>query len=229
MQTTSRKSQFRRPAKARAGRNGHHHSTRGRSSSRGKIGTRKAASARNNGSRPVTRTVPARTDPRAKAAVKLFAAATRRFYRQDFSRAKELFEKLVSGAPSEVAARARVRIRLCEQRLSKAAPAPKTASDYYNLGVAELNARDLERAVELLTKADKAAARREEIQYALAAARSLQGNTDAALEHLKAAIALRPENRFLAQRDDDFEPLRSDPRFRGLMRPGNPSNLQFTS
>lgn len=182
------------------------------------------ANGRNHGSRSVPQVVPAQPDPRTKAAVKLFAEATRHFYRQDFSRAREIFVKLASGAPSEIAARARVRISLCDVKLTKSGPAPKTFTDYYNLGVAELNARNLDRAFEHLTKADKAAPRHEEIQYALAAVRSLQGKADAALEHLRAAVSYRPENRFLAQRDDDFEALRSDPRFRSLMYRASPAN-----
>jgi UDP-glucose 4-epimerase len=41
----------------------------------------------------------------------------------------------------------------------------------------------------------------------------------AALEHLQVAVTLRPENRFHARRDDDFQCLASDPRFRRLMSP----------
>jgi tetratricopeptide (TPR) repeat protein len=228
MHTSSRKSRLRRATKSSAGRNGRR-SLRSRTNTRRRGRNRAVASPSGNGSRAATQAVLAQPDPRTKAAVKLFAEATRHFYREDFSRAKEVFEKLASGAPSEIAARARVRISLCDRRLSRSGPAPKTPTDYYNLGVAELNARDLERAIGHLTKADKAAPRRDEIQYALAAARSLQGNAEAALEHLKTAISLRPENRFLAQHDDDFEPLRSDPRFRSLTRPGISSVPQYTS
>ena len=121
-------------------------------------------------------------------------------------------------ASREIAERARVHVRLCEQKLSKPAPAPKTPAEYYNLGVAALNARNLDLAVQLLGKADKAAANRDEIHYALAAAHALAGDTEAAFEHLKAAITLRPENRFLARHDEDLEPLRDDPRFRSLMQ-----------
>jgi tetratricopeptide (TPR) repeat protein len=229
MQSSSRRSQSGRPAKSVVRRNGRRNSVRGRSNSKRQAGTTKLVRSRNHGALSQTQAMPARPDPRAKAAVKLFAEATRYFYRQNFSRAKEMFEKVIDGAPSDIAARARVHVRLCEQKLSKPTPAPKTPADYYNLGVAELNARDLEMAVEHLTKADKAAPHRDEIQYALAAARSLLGNTDSALEHLKAAIALRPENRFLAQHDDDFGPLRSEPRFRTLMRPQSDSSSQYFS
>jgi tetratricopeptide (TPR) repeat protein len=83
--------------------------------------------------------------------------------------------------------------------------------------VAELNARNLDLALEHLNKADKLAPNREDIRYALAAAHALQGNTDAALEHLKAAVALRPGNRFQARYDGDFRSLAADPRFRSLV------------
>jgi tetratricopeptide (TPR) repeat protein len=226
MQSSSRRSSSRRPAKVSPRRSGRKHSVHGRSSSKQKTSTAKFVGTRSNGAR--TQAIANRPDPRAKAAVKMFTEATRHFYHQNFSRAKEMFEKVIDGAPSDIAARARVHVSLCQQKLSKPAPAPKTPADYYNLGVTELNARDLDMAVEHLTKADKAAPRRDEIQYALAAARSLLGDTDSALEHLKAAIALRPENRFLAQHDEDFERLRSEPRFRSLIRPGNISGPHYS-
>lgn len=124
----------------------------------------------------------------------------------------------MSTASREIAERARVHVRLCEQKLSKPAPTPKTSAEYYNLGVAALNARNLELAVQLLGKARKAAPDRDEIHYALAAAHALGENTGAAFEHLETAINLRPENRFLARHDEDLETLRDDPRFRSLMK-----------
>jgi tetratricopeptide (TPR) repeat protein len=153
------------------------------------------------------------------AAVKDFEAAVRHFQKQKFDKAKEIFEKLVSSPALEVAARARVHLQLCEQKLGAAerAPAAKTAENYYNLGVMELNARSLDQAVEHLSKADKLAPNQEHIRYVLAAAHALQGNTNAALEHLSAAISLRPGNRIRARRDEDFRLLASDPRFKQLI------------
>lgn len=49
--------------------------------------------------------------------------------------------------------------------------------------------------------------------YNLACAESLAGDTDAALEHLRRAIELRPEAADWAADDADFDPLRGDPRF----------------
>ncbi len=147
-----------------------------------------------------------------------FGVAVRFFQKQNYNKAHEVFRKLTESSIREVADRARVHLRLCEQRLGGRAPALKSADDYYHLGVAELNARRLEEAIEHLKKADKAAPNREDVRYALAAAHALRGNSQSALEHLKAAIALRPENRFQARHDDDFRSLADDPQFRQLVQ-----------
>lgn len=229
MQVSTRRSQSRRTAKTAARRNGQRHAARSRSDSKQKLNKGGDGAARSNRARSEDRAIAKQPDPKTQAAVKIFAEATRHFYRQNFTRAKVLFERVMQSAPSDIAARARVRVSMCEQKLSRSTPAPKTPADYYNLGVGELNARNLDLAVQYLTKADKAAPKRDEIRYALAAAQSLLGNTDSALEHLKAAIALRPENRFLAQHDDDFEPLRSEARFRSLMHPAINSHSHYSS
>jgi tetratricopeptide (TPR) repeat protein len=49
--------------------------------------------------------------------------------------------------------------------------------------------------------------------YNVACAEALLGDRDAALEHLAAAAADAPEAREWAQRDEDLESLRGDPRF----------------
>jgi tetratricopeptide (TPR) repeat protein len=158
-----------------------------------------------------------RIDAQYRAAVKNFEIAARAFRRQNYKKAKEVLEKLVNGEVREVAERARIHLRLCEQKLSRPAPAPRGAEDFYNLGVAALNARDLPAAIESLSKADKLKPNQEHVRYALAAARALQGNTDAALEDLKVALTLRPANRIQARYDEDFRGLAGDPRFRRLV------------
>jgi tetratricopeptide (TPR) repeat protein len=160
-----------------------------------------------------------RAHARYVTAVKNFEAGVRFFQKQNYEKAKEVFEKLAAGSVHEVANRAETYLRLCEQKLGRTVLAPKTAADYYNLGVAELNARNLNAAVEYLNKADRLAPNQDHVRYALAAAHTLLGNVDSALQHLKAAIGLRAANRFLASRDDDFRSLAADPRFRQLLRP----------
>ena len=154
------------------------------------------------------------------AAVKDFEAGLVMFQKQNFEKARQVFEKLAAGAPLEVSSRARTYLKMCEQKLGAGGPAGRGSRDYYDLGVAQLNARALDAALENLTRADKAAPHQEHVRYALAAVYALRGNADAALEHLAVAIQLRPANRYLAARDQDFHSLGGDGRFRQLVRSG---------
>jgi tetratricopeptide (TPR) repeat protein len=161
-------------------------------------------------------------EPLFQAAVKNFELGARAFQKQDYQRAKEIFETVVSIGVAEVTERARVHLRLCEQKLSRPSPPPRNAEDLYTLGVGALNSWRLNDAIEYLNKAQKSAPKLEHIRYALAAAYSLRGDADAALQHLKEAIALRPQNRIQARHDEDFQALATDARFKELVLASNP-------
>jgi len=160
---------------------------------------------------------PRRSEALFQAAVKNFELGARALQRQNYERAKEIFEKLASTGVAGVAERARVLLRLCEQKLSRPAPLPRTAEDLYTLGVQALNSRRLDDAVQFLNKAQRSAPNSEHIRYTLAAAYALRGDAEDALQHLKEAINLRPQNRIQARRDEDFQPLATDTRFRELV------------
>ncbi|HEV2349224.1 MAG TPA: hypothetical protein VG028_05190 [Terriglobia bacterium] len=224
MPVSSRRSRARRTRAAAANGNGAGR-LRARSRARSKAVPRRVAPA--SQARAIVApgsTEMDRSDPQFKAALKFFSAAAKYFQKQDYKKAQELFEKVAVSAARELAERARVHLVLCGQKLGRSGPAPKTVSDYYDLGVAKLNARDLVQAIDFLNKADKADPDREHIQYALAAAHALQGNIEIAFERLKVAIALRSGNRFQARYDDDFQSLASDPRFQRLISPGDGRN-----
>jgi len=158
-----------------------------------------------------------RSEAQFQAAVKIFELGARAFQKQNYEKAKEVFEKLAFSGVAGVAERARVHLRLCEKKLSRPAPPPKKAEDLYALGVAALNSRRLDDAIEYLNKAQKSAPKLDHVCYALAAAYSLRGDAEAALQHLREAISLHPQNRFQAKRDEDFQALATDARFRELV------------
>ncbi len=153
-----------------------------------------------------------------QSAVKNYELGARAIHRQNFEKAKEIFEKLASSGVAGIAERSRVHLRLCEHKLSRPAPAPKKPEDLYTLGVGALNSRRFDDAIEYLNKAQKSAPKLEHVRYALAAAYSLRGDAESALQNLKEAIALRPQNRIQAKRDEDFQALAADARFRELVQ-----------
>jgi tetratricopeptide (TPR) repeat protein len=158
--------------------------------------------------------------PAKQAQLKLYEEALRYFQEQKFARAQQLLEKVLEGPSKELGDRAKVHMRICEQRVSKAPPpAAKTAEDHYTQGVTLMNLGRWDEAREHLDRARKASPKADHIVYAMAALDCLTGEADSAMQNLKVAIQLRPENRYHARNDEDFAFLQEDPRFTELLYP----------
>jgi tetratricopeptide (TPR) repeat protein len=76
-----------------------------------------------------------------------------------------------------------------------------------------LNAGDHAGAVDHLHHALEEAPDSDHAHYIMAVALTMRGQSGEALEHLRQALALNPENRALALQDPDLEPLRGDDSF----------------
>ena len=158
--------------------------------------------------------------PAKQAQLKLYEEALKHFQEQKFSRAQQLLEKVLDGPSKELGDRAKVHMRICAQRLSKVPPpAAKTAEDHYTQGVTLMNLGRWDEAREHLDRAHKASPKADHIVYAMAALDCLTGEADSAMQNLKVAIQLRPENRYHARNDEDFAFLQEDPRFTELLYP----------
>ena len=159
-------------------------------------------------------------DPRVQAQLKTYEEASLLVHQQKFARAKQELEKVVLGPSKELADRARVHLRIVEQRMRPSAEhGPRTAEEHYQRGVTLMNMARWDEAREHLQKAKKLAPKTDYIFYALAALDCLTGEADSAMENLKVAIQLRPENRYHARNDEDFAFLQEDPRFTELLYP----------
>jgi tetratricopeptide (TPR) repeat protein len=159
-------------------------------------------------------------DPRVQAQLKLYDEALALFHQQKFSRAKQELEKVLEGPSKELCDRARMHIKIAEQRMKPSAEQnPRTAEEHYQRGVAMMNVGRWDDARESLDRARKAAPKADYIHYALAALDCLTGEADSAMKNLKVAIELRPENRYHARNDEDFAFLQEDPRFTELLYP----------
>jgi len=139
---------------------------------------------------------------------------------ETFEKAIKCFATLIADHPDEpeIQERAKVLIHACEKKINdKGKTVLRSAEDHYNVGIADLNNRHIDSAIEHLQHALKLAPKADHILYALAAANALRADREQALNYLKQSIHYRPENRFLATRDADFEVLLEDADFRQLL------------
>ena len=158
-------------------------------------------------------------NPAVQQQLKQYEDALRLFQQQRFLKAKEILERILAGPSRELADRAGVHIRVCDQRISRELSAPKSPEDYYQHGVAMMNLGRWDDARQHLERARKLAPKADHVHYAMAALDCLTGEAEAAMTNLKLAIDLRPENRYHARNDEDFAFLQEDPRFTELLYP----------
>jgi tetratricopeptide (TPR) repeat protein len=153
------------------------------------------------------------------AALRLFEAAHKDFARGRFVEARNQFRSLVEkyASVSEVTARARTYLAVSEARLRTELALPKDADSLYDRGVIELNRGEYVAAQELFERALRREPEAAHIHYGLAASRSRLGAIDTALKSLRRAFDIQPSLRIRAQRDQDLNPLRSDPEFEQLV------------
>ena len=159
-------------------------------------------------------------DPRVQAQLKTYDDAVLLFHQQKLAKAKQELEKVLAGPSKELADRARMHLRIIETRMKPAGEQnPRTADEHYQRGVAMMNLGRWDEAREALDKARKLGPKVDYIIYAMAALDCLTGEAESAMENLKLAIQLRPENRYHARNDEDFAFLQEDPRFTELLYP----------
>ena len=139
------------------------------------------------GTKPVKSSEPERTVATRDAAVAVaqplnaakqlssFEAAMKLFHTRKLGEARELFQIAASGPERDVAQRARLHIAMCDRRLEQATVKLGSAEDYYNYGVALINARKIGEARTHLEKALQMAPGTDHIHYALALAQALSG------------------------------------------------------
>lgn len=159
-------------------------------------------------------------DPAVQQQLKLYEEGVQAFHEQKFVKAKQALEKVIAGPGRELVDRARVHVKIVEQRMARAAAsAPRSPEEHYQQGVAMMNLGRWDEARESLLRAKKLAPKSDFVFYAMAALDCLTGEAEAAMENLKIAIQLRPENRYHARNDEDFAFLQEDPRFTELLYP----------
>jgi tetratricopeptide (TPR) repeat protein len=95
--------------------------------------------------------------------------------------------------------------------------------DHVYAATVALNSGDHAGALGHLQRALTADANNDHAHYIMAAALSLRGRREEAIEHLQRSIALNPENRSQARQDPDLENIRNHEGFRAMIESSDPS------
>jgi tetratricopeptide (TPR) repeat protein len=138
---------------------------------------------------------------------------------RQYGRAADLLSSVVNGYPDEkeLQERARVYLRICERQKPTRDGAPRSFDDRVNAATIAVNRGALDEGLSMLRKLEAEDRASDHVQYMLSVAHTLAGDTENALVHLRQAVDLNPENRFLATQDGDLEDLRRAAGFAALL------------
>jgi tetratricopeptide (TPR) repeat protein len=159
-------------------------------------------------------------DPRYSQALKSYEDGLRAMQEHKFDKAKPHFQKVIAGPSKEFADRAAVHLSICNQHLERSTAAQfKTTEEHFDYAVSLMNVGDYVTAREHLEKLLKQSPKAEYVVYGLAALDCLTGHVEDSLRRLDEALRLKPQLRFQARNDSDFQNLAEDPRFTELLYP----------
>jgi len=179
-------------------------------------------------SRPPAPTPPAPPAPAASApqrrstyfeAVAIYERGLEAIQRHDYRSAIDQLESVLRLYPEEKELHERVRLYLniCERQVTPRDRAPQTIEERLFASTLAINGGQYDEAISHLRLVRDEDPDNDHALYMLAVAHAQRGEHAEAIAHLERAIALNPENRALARRDPDLEPLRDDEAFRSTL------------
>jgi len=157
--------------------------------------------------------------PTYHEAVAMYERGLQALQRRDFAASAEALRTVIERYPDEreLLERARLYLKVCERELEPKEPAPKTADEWVYAATVALNAGDETTAHRHLQRALTEDARHDHAHYMMAVVSARRNDGVAALEHLRHAVSLNPENRSLARQDPDLDALRDEPAFKAAL------------
>jgi tetratricopeptide (TPR) repeat protein len=152
-------------------------------------------------------------------AVAVYERGVQALQRHDFRAAAEFFRAVLDRYPDEreLLERARLYLRVCERETARQPQEPRTPEERVYAATMALNAGDPARALDHLQRALTEAPDSDHAHYTMAVVLGMRGRAEEALDHLRNAIGLNPENRSLARQDPDLESLRGHDGFRAAL------------
>ena len=174
----------------------------------------KAAAKLKAAPKPAPQPEPAPPPPPRKPgfyeAVGVYERGVQALQRHDFAAAASQFRIVLERYPDEreLLERARLYLRVCERETERQPAGPRTPAERVYAATVALNSGDHAGAFDHLKRALSDDPESDHAHYTMAVALGMRGRVDEALEHLRNAIGLNPENRNLARQDPDLEAVR---------------------
>jgi Tfp pilus assembly protein PilF len=139
--------------------------------------------------------------------------------RHDYQAAADQFRTVLERYPDEreLLERARLYLRVCERETARQPAGPKTPAERVYAATVALNSGDHAGALDHLQRALTEDPDSDHAHYTMAVALGMKGRLDEALDHLRNAIGLNPDNRALARQDPDLESVRDHDSFRAVL------------
>ena len=159
-------------------------------------------------------------------AVALYERGLEALQRHDYQAAAASLESVLRTYPEEKELHERVRLYLniCQRHVAPREASPQTVEERLYASTLAINGGRYDEAISHLRLVRDEDPDNDHALYTLAVAHAQRGEHAEAIAHLERAIALNPENRVLARRDPDLEPLREDEAFRMALEAGSTSS-----
>jgi tetratricopeptide (TPR) repeat protein len=182
----------------------------------------------------VRRSAPATSSPQPPAspqrrttyfeAVAIYEKGLEALQRHDYGAAIDLLKSVLRLYPEEKELHERVRLYLnvCERQATPREASPQSIEERLYASTLAINGGKYDEAISHLRLVRDEDPDNDHALYMLAVAHAQRGEHAEAVAHLERAIALNAENRALARRDPDLEPLRDDDAFRMTLEAPGP-------
>jgi tetratricopeptide (TPR) repeat protein len=152
-------------------------------------------------------------------AVAVYERGLQALQAHDYGAATSLLESVLTLFPEEKELHERVRLYLniCERQASHREATPQTLDERLYASTLAINGGRYDEAISHLRLVRDEDPDNDHALYMLAVAHAQRGEPAAAIAHLERSIALNPENRALARRDPDLDPLAGDDAFQAIL------------
>ncbi len=153
------------------------------------------------------------------AALAMLERGIKLLYQKEFKKSRAEFKALIEDYTSEteIVARARSYIQICDREEGTHKKQTITNDQLYTLGVMEHNRGNFDGAIQYFRQSLEKNQDAEYIHYSLAASLAQKGEVSEAVKSLRRAIELNADNQIYAKNDQDFVALHPNKEFADLV------------